>query len=239
MSLLKRMLAAALRTDLEGRRVSESFNRLLRQAPASSTLLDVGCGDGTEALLYRETLSVPQGEVWGIEAQEKYVKSAKKKIKVQVKNLESERFSFKDEAFDVVTCNQILEHLKNIFLPLSEMERVLKTGGHLAIGIPNLAALHNRFLLMLGYQPVCNHICGPHIRCYTHKAFTEFIKSNPNFELESVTGASLYPLPYPAVKFGAWIMPSLAAYTFYLLRKKAHDPEASTWRITTIGDTCL
>ncbi len=44
----------------------------------------------------------------------------------------------------------ILEHPKNIFLKLSEMDSVLKIGGHLIIRIPKLAALHNRFFSLFG-----------------------------------------------------------------------------------------
>ena len=170
---------------------------------------------------------------------DKYVEAAGKRLRAVKLDLELEPFPFPDEKFEVVLCNQILEHLKNIFLPLSEMERVLKTGGYLALGIPNLAALHNRLLLLAGRQPVCNAITGPHIRCFAHKAFLGFLRSNLNFRLVATSGSSLYPFPWPAVEFGARLFPGLSAYTFYLLKKTRHAPGESAWRVGSIGDTCL
>ncbi|MDO9575955.1 MAG: class I SAM-dependent methyltransferase [bacterium] len=239
MSLFKHFLHFFSRAEEEGKRIHKDFCQLLEHTPEGTNLLDVGCAEGTKALRYAEILSVPRENVYGIEIQEKYIKIASGKLNISIMDLEKGCFPFAGETFDVVTCNQIFEHLKNIFLPLSEMERVLRTGGHLAIGIPNLAALHNRILLLFGFQPVCNAILGPHIRCFTHKAFLNFLKSNPNFRLITITGSSLYPLPYPVVEFGAHLFPGLSAYTFYLLRKVKHNLQASSWRISSIGDTCL
>lgn len=237
---LRRLLVYALKGEEEPKRIYESFCRLLKRIQKANSLLDVGCADGSKTLQHAKILSVPMAEnVHGIEIAEKYTRVAENKLHLTKLDLEKDHFSFADETFEIVTCNQVLEHLKNIFLPLSEMERVLRTGGYLAIGIPNLAGLHNRILLLFGFQPICNDILGPHIRCFTHKAFLNFLKSNPNFRLIATTGSSLYPFPYPVVEFGAYLLPGLSAYTFYLLQKIKHNLEASTWRISSIGDTCL
>ena len=53
------------------------------------------------------------------------------------------------------------------------------------------------------------------------------------------TGATLYPFPYPIVEFGAYIFPGLSAVTFYLLKKVKHNPQQTTWRRDSIGDTYL
>ena len=38
---------------------------------------------------------------------------------------------------------------------MHEFSRVLKVGGQIIVGLPNLAALHRRILLLLGKQPTC------------------------------------------------------------------------------------
>jgi len=228
-----------VRADQEGLRVHEAVLRLLRRVGRAGSLLDVGCGEGGKAPLYAAVLSVPAGEVAGVEGNKSHCLQASPKFKVECVDFERKKMPFADESFEVVVCNQVLEHLKNIFLPLSEMDRVVKAGGWLLIGIPNLAALHNRALLLAGRQPLCNDITGPHIRCFTHSAFKKFLRTNPNFELAATESATLYPFPYPLVDLLGQKLPGLAASTFYLLKKKKHDPAACGWNLANIGDTLL
>jgi len=237
--IIRDIVRKALGADQEGRRVHEAVLRLLRRIGRAESLLDVGCAEGGKAPLYAEALSVPLGRVVGVEGNRAYCQLAAPKFRVECLDFEREKLPFADESFEVVVCNQVLEHLKNIFLPLAEMDRVVKTGGWLLIGIPNLAALHNRALLLAGRQPLCNNITGPHIRCFTHSAFTKFLRANPNFELAATESSTLYPFPYPFVDFLGRKLPGLAASTFYLLKKKKHVPAACGWNLSVIGDTLL
>lgn len=234
---LSGLLRSLLRTGGETDRLRRDFSRLLAGAGPAASLLDVGSADGLMTLRYAKLLGVPPGRVHGIEILDEYLKVSPPEVKALKMNVEDSPFPYADGEFDVIVCNQVLEHLKNIFLPLSEMERVLKPGGRLALGIPNLAGLHNRALLAFGFQPLCNAISGPHVRCFTHKGFLEFLRSNTNFTLEAVAGSSLYPLPWPLVDFGAGFFPGLSAYTFYLLRKTGTG--SGGWARKSIGDTCL
>lgn len=238
-SFFRESLRFLIRGDEEEQRIQQDFSRLLGTVAKADSLLDVGCGNGAKTARYAGDLGVPAENVYGIDIFDRYVDMAGKRLHAMKLDLERDPFPFTDERFGLVICNQILEHLKNMFLPLSEMERVVRTGGYLAIGVPNLAALHNRLLIFLGRQPVCNAITGPHVRCFAHKAFLEFLASNRNFELIFTTGSSLYPFPYPLVKTGARLFPGLSAYTFYLLKKIKHDPHNSVWRVDSIGDTNL
>ncbi len=237
--VINKIFKKVIGADGESQRLHEALLRLLRSAPNAGSLLDIGCADGAKTLAYAGVLGVAATKIKGVEAQERYRLQAAEKFEVYPADLEREKLPFEDESFDVVICNQVLEHLKNIFLPLSEMDRVLATGGRLVIGIPNLAALHNRFLLLFGRQPLCNTITGPHIRCFTHRAFIDFLATNPNLDLEGTAAATLYPFPVPLVDWLARFFPGLSASTFYLLRKKKHDPAACGWNLPGIGDTLL
>ena len=60
---------------------------------------------------------------------------------------------FVDEAWDVVTAFDIVEHLTLPDVFLSECHRVLKHNGFFIISSPNLATLYNRIALPLGFMP--------------------------------------------------------------------------------------
>lgn len=228
-----------VQAKLEGTRTYEAVLDMVKKVPKSNTLLDIGCAEGTKTIQYANMLSIPLEKVYGIETKPEYVKLAQEHFKIINVNLEHDTFPFQDQEVEVIICNQIMEHLKNIFLPLSEMDRVLRIGGHLIIGIPNLAALHNRIFILFGRQPSCNVIMGPHIRCFTHKGFLEFIKQNTNFELQAISAATLYPFPYPVVQYCAKYFPGLSSYTFYLLRKINHNPDNCGWSMRADFDTCF
>ena len=226
-----------IKADEEGLRTHKAVMRLLVKVPGASSLLDVGCGQGGKAVAYAQALKLALISVKGIEPQENYAAQAREKFEVYSVDIERERFPFRDEVFDVVVCNQVLEHLKNIFLPLKEMDRAVKTGGYLLLGVPNLAGLYNRVLLLLGRQPLAVAIDGPHVRGFAHSAFLAFLKQNPNFELVALDSANLYPLPYPLLELLGGHFAGLSAFTFYLLKKKAHDPAACGWSSGPAGDT--
>lgn len=46
------------------------------------------------------------------------------------------------ERFDAVVCHQVLEHVNQPGKAISEMHRVLKSGGYLVVSVPHLSRLH-------------------------------------------------------------------------------------------------
>lgn len=50
---------------------------------------------------------------------------------------------FRDAAFDVVFCSQVLEHERRPAAVLAELDRVLKAGGALVLTAPHLSRLHD------------------------------------------------------------------------------------------------
>jgi SAM-dependent methyltransferase len=227
---MKRLLKAVLRTEGEGIRYHRAMIDLLKTVPAGmeGSMIDIGCGDGEKTLEYAQTVSIPKGKIFGIELEPIQLAHARKIFDARAVDLESEKLPWETNSVGLVVCNQVLEHLKNIYWTMSEFSRVVKVGGFLAIGIPNLGSLVNRIWLGLGRQPLCIALPGPHVRSFTHGAFLDFLKLDASFEIVETLGSSLYPFPPPILESGARFAPSLASYTFYLLKKTSHR-EKSPW----------
>src|SRR5262249_17869906 len=156
--------------------------------------LDIGCWDGSSTVRRAEVFGADRA--LGIEVFEDAASRATARgIEVGRLDLEAEQFPWPDATVDVIVCNQVLEHLKNIWLPMSEMHRVLRPGGYALFSVPNLASLHNRVLLTLGRQPTSIRVFGPHVRGYTLREFRELIARDGAYEIEASRGAGFYPIP--------------------------------------------
>lgn len=132
-------------------------------ASDAERLLEVGADIGWQTLFYRSQM--PDAKLtmiydWRDERSEEVKEGG---IDFRQVDLEESRFPDEDGSYDVVVCNQVFEHLKNIFLPLSEIHRVLRPGGTFIFSVPNLSALHNVFLTMFGKQPTTIRLAGSHV----------------------------------------------------------------------------
>ena len=191
----------------------------LRNANAPALILDIGTGRGDDLLNIKRACSMPL-ELHGIECYPPNVKHAEQQgIVVKSLDIEKERLPYPDANFDLVVANQIIEHTKEIFFIVSEVSRVLKTGGLAIIGVPNLASLHNRIALLLGLQPPAIQVLGPHVRGFTRSALGEFLEAGDFFALEESVGSNFYPLPPPMSQWMARLFPGLAVSSFYKLRR--------------------
>lgn len=200
--------------------------RLTAQAPESTEwpVLDIGCGKGDDLLSVRAAVAPRTVHLDGLDCFPTQLAFLKERgISGHVVDIEHERFPFPDQRFDVIICNQILEHTKEIFWILSECARVLRRGGHVIIGVPNLAALHNRLLLLFGDQPPCIHVLGPHVRAFTKKGLQRFLETDGIFRVVDFRGSNLYPFP-PAISrpLVRWF-PGLAAGIFLLAQRTDSD----------------
>jgi 2-polyprenyl-3-methyl-5-hydroxy-6-metoxy-1,4-benzoquinol methylase len=106
-------------------------------------ILDVGCfpyhlGAALEFMGF---------EVYGISSTHEPIKQKN----ITTCNIESDKFPYKDNYFDIVLCSEVLEHLPQSPLhAIHEMYRVLKPQGYVLITAPNIARSINRLKLLLG-----------------------------------------------------------------------------------------
>jgi len=110
-------------------------------------------------------------------------------------DIETAAFPAADGDFDLVIWNGDLVAVKYLGRALREARRVLQPGGVFVVAAPNLAALHNRLLLLAGRQPTVLPIGhGDHIRGFAGPAMTGFLTRDLDFELLRVSGVGLAPV---------------------------------------------
>lgn len=99
---------------------------MLLEPNKNAVLLDIGCNDGSKSLIFANKVGTKT--IFGIDIIDKYVHTAMEKgIKTVKCNIE-DGFPFKAETFDVVTSNQVIEHLYNTDVFIDNVYRVLKKG---------------------------------------------------------------------------------------------------------------
>ena len=85
-----------------------------------------------------------------------------------------QRLPLPDNAFDLVLCTDTIEHVRDVQLLLSEIRRVLRPGGRLAISTP----WHGRPLaigvLLGGFERYFDPR-SPHLRFFTKKSLAELL----------------------------------------------------------------
>jgi ubiquinone/menaquinone biosynthesis C-methylase UbiE len=101
------------------------------------TVLDVGCGTGTLALIACERVGIT-GRVCGIDPSRQMIayarrKTARRGLSVDFQLGVIEQLAFPDRSFDVVLCTWMIQHVPNDIKRqgLAEIARVLKPGGRL------------------------------------------------------------------------------------------------------------
>lgn len=92
----------------------------------SGIVLDVGCGTKP----YRSLFQAKQYVGLEIDSPQARKRNAAEHF------YDGSRFPFEDGSFDSVLCNQVLEHVFNPEQLLSEIARVLKSGGRLVLTVP-------------------------------------------------------------------------------------------------------
>jgi ubiquinone/menaquinone biosynthesis C-methylase UbiE len=158
-------------------------------------------------------------DVYGIDLNNDFVSNCKKVFNATVVDLETEILPYDNDMFDLVICNQVLEHLKSYNKVIDELTRVTKTNGFILIGIPNLAHLINRIYLLFGIQPMCIAMDSSHIRAFTHRSFVKLLDSLNKIKLIDVEGSIMYPLPFFLAKVFARHFVGFSGYVCYLLQK--------------------
>lgn len=133
-------------------------------------ILDIGCYDGTFLNLFKNKTN----KLYGLDASPQSIIRAKKN-KILAKPYFFDDVSpmpYLNNSFELIIAGEIIEHIYDTDYFLSEINRLLKPGGHLLLSTPNIASLGRRIYLLLGISPLLEispnypNSCG-HIRYFT------------------------------------------------------------------------
>jgi len=201
-------------------------------------LLDLGCGHGSFTQELGKRIGTTR--LYGIEIVDEFIEQAKQQgISIYKSDLNAP-FPIDSESIDVVHAKEILEHLHHTDLFLREIHRVLIRGGYAVIAVPNLAAWHNIFCLLWGWQPFPANVSDEivlgnplndaymtdleggkfplHLRIPTFRALKELLQYH-GFDVEKIAGAGYYPFWGRASRPLTHIDPRHSAYLIMKARK--------------------
>lgn len=194
--------------------------RFLEEAAPYDRVVDLGAGTGVDLETAVEVC--PRAEPVAVEVFAPYAEPLEARgWRVLRLDIERDPLPLDDGSVGVVVANQILEHVKEIFWIFDQVSRVLADGGHFIVGVPNLASLHNRILLLLGRQPTALHLHSAHVRGFTRGGLLRFLdEAAPGlYRLVDRGGSNFYPFPPLVARPLARLLPSMAWGSFFLLRK--------------------
>lgn len=118
------------------------------QPAAGHTVLDVGCGAGYFLCMirekYRQHSLVPA--LAGVDISTRQLSYMARRMQKEgisdavAVHGNAEYLPFVDASFDLITCSEVLEHIRNPVRALTEMRRVLKPTGCLLLSTPSMLA---------------------------------------------------------------------------------------------------
>ena len=215
-------------------RATEEVNRVavmdaLPKRPGGS-LLDIGTHRGDFTVRVAEHTGAQ--DVHGVEFIAEHAAVARSRGIAAVEADIEEGLPFDDESFDLISANQVIEHLRGTDLFLSEIRRVLKPGGVACVSTNNLSSWHNVIALLLGFQPNPMHVSDEvivgsplnpehgwkhedrgrvHLRLFTGRALVELAEHH-GLARQRLRGVGYYPLGPRVARVSARIDPLHAAF---------------------------
>lgn len=123
----------------DGRFVKCMYGEIVRRAMElpGNKILDLGCGNGNVIrLLQREK----DAEYHGVDLSGQMIEEARKRVRgnAEFKVGNAMELPYENSMFDIIICNASFHHYTEPERAVSEMRRVLRTGGTLILGDPTI-----------------------------------------------------------------------------------------------------
>ena len=157
----------------------------------SSEVLEVGCGDAS----FTKNLAEFSPRVTAIDISMDQIElNARAHPEIDfLQHDVAERFPFDDEAFDVIWCSEVLEHLFDPGFALREMHRVMAPGGKLLVTVPYHGVFKDVLIALCRWD---EHFApgNPHIRFFTVNTLKQLTEAAGFREVETRTCGMNKPL---------------------------------------------
>jgi methionine biosynthesis protein MetW len=154
------------------------FAAIAAWIPKGSSVLDLGCGDGSLLRYLKETRAV---RGYGVEISDLDIVSCiANGVNVIQNDLESGLADFENDSFDFVILSQTLQATRHTEALTREMLRVGREG---VVSFPNFGYWKSRLNVLLGNMPVSKELPyqwydTPNLRFFSLKDFKTFCKVN-------------------------------------------------------------
>ena len=154
--------------------------RFVRELPEAEHALDLGCGDG------RLTASLRAGAVTAADVSSVALRRANARLaEAEIAAIRpDEPLPFVDGEFELVLCTETIEHVRDVQLFLSEIRRVLRPGGGLALTTPAHDRRTALRLLVRGFESGFDPL-SPHLRFFTRRSLARLLDAM-GFEVVSI-----------------------------------------------------
>ena len=154
------------------------------------TVLDVGTKTGTLLRHLEHRPHFYNIRLYGTDVRKYEVYKRHHYREIFISDLETGQIGLPSDAFDVVVCEQVLEHLPRIDLAIASLERVLRPGGKLIVGvpifIPPLACLRRSYVAYSQKRDPSRS--WSHIQTFSQNSFLEAMKRHSDLDLVGARG---------------------------------------------------
>ena len=149
-------------------------------------VLEIGCGTGR----FKDNLN-SSCEYWGVEQNEIVgEKAANKLYKVIIGNFMEINELLPDDYFDLIICNDIIEHIDDYNLFFKILKKKMNVDAHIIGSIPNVRFYSNliRLIIFKDWEYMDDGILDrTHLRFFTKKSLMRTFENN-NFSIEKFYG---------------------------------------------------
>jgi 2-polyprenyl-3-methyl-5-hydroxy-6-metoxy-1,4-benzoquinol methylase len=145
---------------------------LLERVHAGEVVLDVGCGDGA----FAAELAAAGCDVVGVDVDADAIERAARRAPGARFALWSPdaRLPLADASVDVVWAGEVIEHVAELAAWLSELRRVLRSGGRMLLSTPYHGRTKNTAIALIAFERHFDPL-GEHVRFFTRRSLAALL----------------------------------------------------------------
>lgn len=145
----------------------------------SISVLDAGVGDGINLVFLNRILSkyTKNNKIFACDFSSLRIRRAKKfKFVSNFKIVDLKSTNYKSNQFDLIICNHVLEHIKEVDLAVKELKRILKPKGLMILNVPNEGCLMAKIRNYIFQREILK--ITDHVHFFNKQSFLKVLKKN-------------------------------------------------------------